>query len=174
VVAITKPTIGQDPWGTTLNAALDDLVDAVTDLEGHSAAPDPHTQYLTSSEGAAAYAALSHNHSGVYLPLAGGTVTGTVALTGTAKVTQVAAPTADVDLTTKDYVDQAILDATPAPTDLSHSAGFILKSAGVWPARSTCTSDTTRMVIWKGPAPGPTFGGNGAVTGVDTWFETAS
>lgn len=46
----------------TLNALLAEIVGRVGDA-AHEAAADPHPQYLTSAEGAAAYAPISHTHA---------------------------------------------------------------------------------------------------------------
>lgn len=70
---------GSSTWGG-ITGTLSDQTDLQVALDGkevagaassamtaHTSASDPHPQYLTSAEGNAAYASLSHNHSGVYL-----------------------------------------------------------------------------------------------------------
>jgi hypothetical protein len=73
---VTKPTIGQDPWGETLNAALDELAANVATKEttgaaagavaAHEAATDPHPAYAVESDVSASLAGKSdtgHTHS---------------------------------------------------------------------------------------------------------------
>lgn len=48
----------------------------------------------------------------------------------------------------------------------------IYESGGVYPARSTATNSSTRMVIWYG-VDQPTIGGSGAINDVDEWHRKA-
>ena len=45
-------------------------------------------------------------------------------------------------------------------------------SSSAYPARSTATSSSTRVVIWIGPVA-PSVGGSGAVNNVDVWWRTS-
>lgn len=61
---------------------------------------------------------------GRYLALTGGTMSGNIVLTGASKITVAAAPTAAMDLTNKQYVDQAIAAAvTGGVTDYVKKSG---------------------------------------------------
>lgn len=56
--------------------------------------------------------------------------------------------------------------AAAAPAFIHYDTG-----TSSWPARSTVTSDTTRMVIWVGPVS-PLIGGSAAVDNLDVWWKT--
>lgn len=70
-------------------------------------------------------------------------------------------PTTSSQATTKGYVD-GLFAAVPAT---------IRYISGSYAARTTVTSDTSRVVIWIGPTA-PAIGGSGAVDGVDVWWKT--
>ncbi len=86
---------------------------------------------------------------------------------------QVPTPANAASVANRDYVDTEIA-GIPTGFDPADTPAFIQYSGG-WPARTTATADSTRMVIWKGPAATPpTIGGAGnAVDGVDAfWGES--
>lgn len=98
------PTAWNDDGPPPINAAnlnkLEGGVQAAA-ATADAAAPAGH--------GHTGYAPTSHAHDGTYLPLAGGTLTGTLALAGD--------PQADADAATKRYVDARIWTGTQAQFD---------------------------------------------------------
>jgi hypothetical protein len=90
--------------------------------------------------------------SGVYLGLAGGTMTGAIAM-GTNKITGLGTPTSAQDATTKTYVDNLLV----APSNLTG----VITSVGVATSIASQTGTGTKFVVDTSPTIAtPTFTGN--------------
>jgi hypothetical protein len=90
--------------------------------------------------------------SGVYLALAGGTMTGAIAM-GTNKITGLGTPTSAQDATTKTYVDNLLV----APSNLTG----VITSVGVATSIASQTGTGTKFVVDTSPTIAtPTFTGN--------------
>ncbi len=62
----TPADIGASATGHNHSGTYDPAGTASTAVAAHVAASDPHSQYLTASEGNAAYSAVGHNHDSAY------------------------------------------------------------------------------------------------------------
>jgi hypothetical protein len=90
--------------------------------------------------------------SGVYLALAGGTMTGAIAM-GTNKITGLGTPTSAQDATTKTYVDNLLV----APSNLTG----VITSVGAATSIASQTGTGTKFVVDTSPTIAtPTFTGN--------------
>jgi hypothetical protein len=90
--------------------------------------------------------------SGVYLALAGGTMTGAIAM-GTNKITGLGTPTSAQDATTKTYVDNLVV----APSNLTG----VITSVGAATSIASQTGTGTKFVVDTSPTIAtPTFTGN--------------
>jgi hypothetical protein len=90
--------------------------------------------------------------SGVYLGLAGGTMTGAIAM-GTNKITGLGTPTSAQDATTKTYVDNLLV----APSNLTG----VITSVGAATSIASQTGTGTKFVVDTSPTIAtPTFTGN--------------
>jgi hypothetical protein len=90
--------------------------------------------------------------SGVYLGLAGGTMTGAIAM-GTNKITGLGTPTSAQDATTKTYVDNLVV----APSNLTG----VITSVGAATSIASQTGTGTKFVVDTSPTIAtPTFTGN--------------
>jgi hypothetical protein len=90
--------------------------------------------------------------SSVYLALAGGTMTGAIAM-GTNKITGLGTPTSSQDATTKTYVDNLVI----APSNLTG----VITSVGAATSIASQTGTGTKFVVDTSPTIAtPTFTGN--------------
>ena len=158
----SDPTMGGDLSGTASNAQI--VAGAVTNTEVSAGAAIAQSKIANLTSDLAAKAA-----DNTVVHLAGTeTVTGAKTFSGAVNVP---VPSSANHAVNKDYLDQEI-SGVPTQPDMTAVPFFIQESAGVWPARTSVTNDSTKMVIWKGPEdnPPPIGGVGGAVNGRDVFF----
>jgi hypothetical protein len=104
--------------------------------------------------------------SGVYLGLAGGTMTGAIAM-GTNKITGLGTPTSAQDATTKTYVDNLVV----APSNLTG----VITSVGAATSIASQTGTGTKFVVDTSPTIAtPTFTGNTTASTINSTIIPSS